>query len=51
MVKIQNGSLDNFFESASKTAKQIDKNEKITSKHIVWMETEDLRNLALSLIS
>ena len=44
MVKIQNGTLDDFFESATMTAKQIDKNDKISSKHTVWMETEDLRS-------
>jgi len=42
MITIQNGTIDDFFDSAIQTAKQIDNNEKVTPKHTIWMETEDL---------
>ena len=45
MVTIQNGTIDDFFDSAIQTAKQIDNNEKVTPKHTIWMETEDLLSI------
>jgi predicted transcriptional regulator len=45
MVKIQNGSIEDFFDSAMHTAKQIDNNEKATHKRTIWMETNDLLNI------
>jgi predicted transcriptional regulator len=45
MVNIQNGTIDDFFDSAMQTAKQIDTNEKVTPKHTIWMETDDLLNI------
>ena len=45
MVNIQNGTIEEFFDSAMKTAKQIDKNQKVTPKHTIWMETDDLLNI------
>jgi len=45
MISIQNGTLDDFFDSALHTAKQIDENKKVTQKHTIWMETEDLLNI------
>jgi len=45
MITIQNGTIDDFFESALHTAKEIDKNKKVTPKHTIWMETEDLLNI------
>ncbi len=42
MVNIQNGTIEDFFDSAIHSAKQIDNNEKITPKHTIWMETDDL---------
>lgn len=45
MVTIQNGSIDDFFDSAINSAKQIDKNEKVTPKHTIWMETSDLLDI------
>ncbi len=42
MIHIQNGTIDDFFNSAMQTAKQMDKNEKVTPKHVIWMETDDL---------
>jgi len=45
MISIQNGTIDDFFESAMQTAKQIDDNKKVTPKHIIWMETDDLLNI------
>ena len=45
MINIQNGTIDDFFDSAMQTAKQIDNGEKITPKHTIWMETNDLLNI------
>ena len=45
MVNIQNGTIEDFFDSAMQTAKQIDDNEKVTPKHTIWMETNDLLNI------
>ena len=45
MVAIQNGTIEDFFDSAIHTAKQIDENKKVTPKHTIWMETEDLLNI------
>jgi len=45
MINIQNGTLDEFFESAMQTAKEIDNNKKVTPKHTIWMETDDLLNI------
>lgn len=45
MVNIQNGTMEDFFDSAMQTAKQIDNNEKVTPKHTIWMETNDLLNI------
>ncbi len=42
MVNIQNGTIEDFFDSAMQTAREIDNNEKVTPKHIIWMETEDM---------
>ncbi len=45
MVNIQNGTIEDFFDSALQTAKQIDENKKVTPKHTIWMETNDLLNI------
>jgi len=45
MITIQNGTLDDFFDSAIQTAKEIDENKKVTPKHTIWMNTEDLLNI------
>ena len=45
MITIQNGTIDDFFDSATQTAKQIDNNEKVTPKHTIWMEIEDLLSI------
>ena len=45
MISIQSGTIEDFFESAMQTAKQIDNNEKITPKYTIWMETDDLLNI------
>ncbi len=42
MIHIQNGTIDDFFNSAMQTAEEIDKNKKVTQKHTIWMETSDL---------
>ena len=45
MVTIQNGTIEDFFDSAMQSAKQIDEDKKVTPKHTIWMETEDLLNI------
>ena len=45
MITIQSGTIDDFFESALHTAKEIDENKKVTPKRTIWMETEDLLNI------
>jgi predicted transcriptional regulator len=45
MITIQNGTIDDFFESALQTAKEIDENKKVTPKHTIWMKTDDLLNI------
>jgi len=45
MVNIKNGTVDDFFDSALETAKQMDDNKKVTPKHTIWMETDDLLNI------
>jgi predicted transcriptional regulator len=45
MIHIKNGSIEDFFDSALQTAKEIDSNEKVTPKHTIWMETSDLLNI------
>jgi len=45
MVEIKNGSIEDFFTSAKATATEIDDGLKVTPKHTIWMETEDLLNI------
>ena len=45
MVNIQNGTIEDFFNSAMQTAKEIDNGKKVTPKHTIWMETDDLLNI------
>ncbi|HIP59826.1 MAG TPA: transcriptional regulator, partial [Campylobacterales bacterium] len=45
MVTIQNGTIEDFFDSAKKTAKQIDDKVTVAAKHTIWMETDDLLNI------
>ena len=45
MINIQSGTMEDFFDSAMQTAKQIDNNEKLIPKHTIWMETNDLLNI------
>ena len=42
MITIKNGTIDDFFVSALQTASEIDNNIKITPKHTIWLDTEDL---------
>jgi predicted transcriptional regulator len=44
-IEIKNGSLADFLTSAKDTAKEIDDGKKITKKHTIWMEPNDLSNL------
>jgi len=45
MISIKNGTIEEFFSSAKQTARQIDNSEKVTPKHTIWMETDDLLNI------
>jgi predicted transcriptional regulator len=45
MIVIKNGTLDDFFDSAMQTAKEIDEQQKVTPKHTIWMETKDLLDI------
>lgn len=42
MIKIKSGSIDDFFDSALETAKEIDDHQNVTHKHTIWMELDDL---------
>ncbi len=42
MINMTSGTLDDFFGSALETATEIDKNLRVTSKHTIWMELDDL---------
>ncbi len=42
MVTIKNGTIEDFFDSALHTVREIDDSEKVTKKHTIWMETNDL---------
>ena len=42
MIEIKNGNLDDFFESAMQTAKEIDEHRLVTRKQTIWMSTDDL---------
>ena len=44
-IRIQAGSLSDFFESARETARQIDRGEKLTRKKTLWVEPSDLLRL------
>jgi predicted transcriptional regulator len=37
--------LDDFFDSALESAKEIDNKANVTEKHTIWMETDDLLNI------
>ena len=45
MISITSGSLDDFFDSALQTAKEIDEKSEITHKHTIWMELDDLSKI------
>jgi predicted transcriptional regulator len=45
MVEVKSGSIEDFFKSAQETAKEIDKGEKITPKHTIWVDINDLIEL------
>jgi len=42
MVTIKSGSLDDFFDSAIESAREIDKGIKVKPKQTIWMETDDM---------
>jgi predicted transcriptional regulator len=45
MVTLKNGTIDDFFDSALESSKEIDNKSKVNEKHTIWMETEDLLNI------
>ncbi len=44
-ANIKIGSIEDFFESAKQTAKEIDEGKKITRKHTIWVEPSDINEL------
>ena len=44
-MNIQAGTLSDFFESARETAKELDRGERLTPKHRVWVDPEDFSRL------
>lgn len=45
MVEIKSGSIEDFFKSAEQTAKEIDERKKVTEKHVIWVNINDLVEL------
>jgi len=45
MIKIKSGSLDDFFDVALQTAKEIDEKDSVTPKYAIWMEIDDLSKI------
>ncbi len=45
MVEIKSGSIEDFFQSAEQTAKEIDSKGKVTEKHTIWVDMKDLSEL------
>jgi len=41
-IELKAGTLSSFFESAKKTAREIDEGKKITPKTIIWVAPSDL---------
>ncbi len=41
MIEMKYGTIDDFFDSALETAKQIDEKIQITPKKSVWKETKE----------
>jgi predicted transcriptional regulator len=44
-MNIQVGSLTDFFESAQETARELDRGEKLTPKHRIWIDPGDFARL------
>jgi len=44
-TEIRIGSIDNFFESAKQTAREIDEGKKLTRKCTTWIEPSNLNEL------
>ena len=44
-TEIRIGSIDNFFESAKQTAREIDEGKKLTRKCTIWVEPSNLNEL------
>jgi len=44
-VKIKQGTLNDFLDSARDTAREIDSGKKLTRKKTIWVEPEDMAQL------
>jgi len=44
-AEIKIGSIEDFFESAKQTAKEIDEGKKVTRKYTIWVEPSNLTEL------
>lgn len=44
-VKIKQGTLNDFLDSARDTAREIDASKKLTRKKTIWVEPEDMAQL------
>ncbi len=44
-VELKAGTMEDFFASAKKTAKEIDEGKPVTHKNIIWVEPADLMSI------
>ncbi|HAO21197.1 MAG TPA: transcriptional regulator [Desulfobacteraceae bacterium] len=44
-ISIKAGTADDFFASARETADEIDRGKKVTPKHTIWIDPEDMAAL------
>ncbi len=47
-VSVKAGTSDDFFASARETADEIDRGKRVTPKHTIWVDPEDLAALIKS---
>ncbi len=44
-IELKTGNINDFFNSAKETAKEIDSGKKLSRKNIVWVDTQDLAKI------
>ena len=44
-INVKTGTMKDFFDSARKTARQIDEGVKLTPKHTIWVDIDDMISL------